>query len=210
LRPVFHVPGFTANFALVPDLGEGAFHLRQELRKAGRQGRFLGVDYDVHRPVQHSQFLSHRFPHPPPETIPLDSTPQGSAYRESHADITRRLRCATVPEEHRQVTRENTPTFAIDSVKGSVFQEPHVPRKTVCALRHPLLPLSALHRRSMEWEGRVYSRNPGLTDTRLRPLARRRDNTARPLLVFMRVRNPCVFERLRRFGWNVRFGMEDS
>ena len=42
---------------------------------------------------------------------------------------------------------------------------------------------------------------------RLRPLARRRDNTARPLLVFMRERNPCVFERRRRLGWNVRFGI---
>ena len=53
-----------------------------------------------------------------------------------------------------------------------------------------------------------YSRNPGLTETRLRPLARRREITALPCLVFMRVRKPCTFERLRRFGWNVRFGME--
>jgi hypothetical protein len=56
----------------------------------------------------------------------------------------------------------------------------------------------------------VYSRNPGFTETRLRPLARRRDNTAAPLLVFMRVRNPCFFERLRRFGWKVRLGMKNS
>jgi hypothetical protein len=27
-------------------------------------------------------------------------------------------------------------------------------------------------------------------------------------LVFMRVRNPCFFERLRRFGWKVRLGMK--
>jgi hypothetical protein len=40
-----------------------------------------------------------------------------------------------------------------------------------------------------------YSRKPGFTDTRLRPLARRREITAAPLLVFIRVRNPCVFER---------------
>jgi hypothetical protein len=55
----------------------------------------------------------------------------------------------------------------------------------------------------------IYSRKPGFTDTRLRPLARRRDNTAAPLLVFMRVRNPCFFERLRRFGWKVRLGMKN-
>lgn len=53
-----------------------------------------------------------------------------------------------------------------------------------------------------------YSRNPGFTETRLRPLARRRASTARPLLVFIRVRKPCVFERRRRLGWKVRFGMK--
>jgi hypothetical protein len=35
-----------------------------------------------------------------------------------------------------------------------------------------------------------YSRKPGFTETRLRPLERRREMTARPLFVFMRVRNP--------------------
>ena len=54
----------------------------------------------------------------------------------------------------------------------------------------------------------TYSLNPGFTETLLRPLARRREMTARPLLVFIRVRKPCVFERWRRFGWNVRFGMK--
>jgi hypothetical protein len=54
----------------------------------------------------------------------------------------------------------------------------------------------------------AYSRNPGFTETLLRPFARRREITARPLFVFIRVRNPCVFERLRRLGWNVRLGMK--
>ena len=56
----------------------------------------------------------------------------------------------------------------------------------------------------------VYSRWPAFTETRLRPLARRRDSTARPLLVFIRDRKPCVFERRRRLGWNVRFGIENG
>jgi len=59
-------------------------------------------------------------------------------------------------------------------------------------------------------KGEVYSRKPGFTETRLRPLARRRDSTWAPLLVFIRVRNPCFFERLRRFGWKVRLGMKNS
>src|SRR5262245_10659095 len=37
------------------------------------------------------------------------------------------------------------------------------------------------------------------------PLARRRLRTRRPLFVFMRDRNPCVFLRRRTFGWNVLF-----
>ena len=35
-----------------------------------------------------------------------------------------------------------------------------------------------------------YSRNPGFTETRLRPLARRREITFLPPWVFMRLRNP--------------------
>ena len=53
-----------------------------------------------------------------------------------------------------------------------------------------------------------YSRKPGFTETRLRPLARRRERTFWPPWVFMRVRNPCFFDRLRRLGWNVRLGIE--
>src|SRR5215469_13033926 len=52
----------------------------------------------------------------------------------------------------------------------------------------------------------LYSRNPGFTDTRLRPFALRREMTPRPPCDFIRVRKPWVFERRRRFGWNVRFG----
>jgi hypothetical protein len=48
--------------------------------------------------------------------------------------------------------------------------------------------------------GQDQSRKPGFTETRFRPLARRRDKTAWPLLVFILVRKPCVLERRRRFG----------
>lgn len=61
--------------------------------------------------------------------------------------------------------------------------------------------------------GRVFNKSEILalfncsiyTARRLRPLARRAFNTARPLLVFMRTRNPWV--RLRRVtdGWYVLF-----
>ena len=45
----------------------------------------------------------------------------------------------------------------------------------------------------------------GQTVSRFRPFARRRFNTFRPPFVFMRSRNPWVFARRRRLGWNVRF-----
>ena len=40
---------------------------------------------------------------------------------------------------------------------------------------------------------KLYSRKPGFTETRLRPLARRREITFWPPWVFMRVRKPCFF-----------------
>jgi hypothetical protein len=55
-----------------------------------------------------------------------------------------------------------------------------------------------------------YSRKPGFTETRFRPLARRREITFLPPWVFMRVRKPCFLLRLRRLGWNVRLGMKNS
>jgi hypothetical protein len=55
-----------------------------------------------------------------------------------------------------------------------------------------------------------YSRKPGFTETRFRPLARRRESTFWPPWVFMRVRKPCFLTRLRRLGWNVRLGMKNS
>ena len=46
-----------------------------------------------------------------------------------------------------------------------------------------------------------------LTVSFLRPMARRREITARPSAVFMRVRKPWVFARRRLFGWKVRLGI---
>lgn len=44
----------------------------------------------------------------------------------------------------------------------------------------------------------------GQTLTRARPLRRRAASIARPARLRMRSLNPCVFARLRLFGWNVR------
>jgi hypothetical protein len=46
-----------------------------------------------------------------------------------------------------------------------------------------------------------------LTVSFLRPIARRREITAWPSEVFIRVRNPCVLARRRLFGWKVLLGI---
>ena len=43
------------------------------------------------------------------------------------------------------------------------------------------------------------------TVRRARPLARRRASTLRPSADAMRARKPCLFTRLRLWGWNVLF-----
>ena len=48
-------------------------------------------------------------------------------------------------------------------------------------------------------------RQHGQADSRLRPLARRPARIARPALVRIRSRKPCVLARRRLFGWKVRF-----
>ena len=62
------------------------------------------------------------------------------------------------------------------------------------------------------WEIRTWSQPIGCRQHRVtyaeivaRPLARRRDSTARPPFVDMRARKPCFLARLRTFGWKVRF-----
>ncbi len=57
-------------------------------------------------------------------------------------------------------------------------------------------------------ERRTVADAPDQAERRFRPRARRARNTARPPLVRMRRRKPWVLERLRVFGWYVRFNEE--
>lgn len=66
--------------------------------------------------------------------------------------------------------------------------------------------------RPPEGAGRPVGRHDGsryleatVAARRLRPFARRRFRIARPDLVFIRSRKPCLRRRLIRLGWNVRF-----
>src|SRR3954469_23206683 len=105
-------------------------------------------------------------------------------------------------EEYRHAGRKVPPTLLVNALEVSMLQKPR--RLGKCD--GSLVLRTAVHVGLSE--SGCYSRKPGFTETRLRPLARRRDSTACPLLVFIRERKPCFFTRLRRSGWNVRFGME--
>jgi hypothetical protein len=87
-----------------------------------------------------------------------------------------------------------------------------LPRPEIFAAKIVVVKIVAIKVSTVEVSGtrKSYSRNPGFTETRFRPLARRREITFWPPWVFMRVRNPCFLLRLRRLGWNVRLGMKDS
>jgi hypothetical protein len=81
------------------------------------------------------------------------------------------------------------PPLAVNAIKIRVLQQsgcPWKPRGTVLLV--VVLSFGFHGEKSQAY--RDYSRKPGFTETRLRPLARRRDSTARPLFVFIRVRNP--------------------
>src|SRR3954469_5080611 len=105
-------------------------------------------------------------------------------------------------EKHRHAGRKVPPPLLVDTLKVGMLQKPR--RLGKCS--GSLVLRTAVHV-GLSGSG-CYSRKPGFTETRLRPLARRRDNTACPLLVFIRERKPCFLTRLRRLGWNVRLGME--
>ncbi len=63
----------------------------------------------------------------------------------------------------------------------------------------------SVRRRSRESAGSTQISDPiGQAESLSRPLARRAPRIARPALVRMRSRKPCVLARRRLFGWNVR------
>ncbi len=69
------------------------------------------------------------------------------------------------------------------------------------ALPRSILALgSHLGRHQRDGRGRPAMAPLRQTDSRFRPLARRRARTARPLFVLIRTRNPCVLFRWRLFG----------
>src|SRR3954471_6245319 len=123
-----------------------------------------------------------RLSHPPLAPVAGYRSAEHLTYRQSHARSAGHL---AFQEKHCHAGRKVPPPLLVDTLKVGMLQKP--PRLGKCS--GSLVLRTAVHN---GFSGkRLYSRKPGFTETRLRPLARRRDNTACPLLVFIRERKPC-------------------
>ena|SRR5579871_673007 len=197
-----------------------------QLRESQIQNAFARIEHNIEWPFTSRRGKPHRFPHSPLDSVAFDRAAQHFSDRETHARAA--LRCAIVlaPQvKDRHVAGKLPPAALVYPLKIRMLQQAlrlrdlagggHVCRHSRLIGRtsrhdqdsYQLTIFGHLGSRVEQARFVAYSRKPGFTETRLRPLARRRESTARPLLVFMRERKPCVFERRRRLGWNVRFGM---
>src|ERR1700732_5020172 len=137
--------------------------------------------------------VPHGRAHASANAITIHGSAQNLAYGEAYTGASGVL-ALTIKSRH--IPGKVFPALLVDHLKVSMLQQSRVPGE---ALRHFFR--SFIHGWSGRQNGhcrRNYSRKPGFTETRLRPLARRRDSTALPLFVFIRVRKPCTLERRRR------------
>lgn len=176
-----------------------------EPRKLDGANRLLGMQNDVQWQADGVQLTLHGCTQPPPYSVSLYSIPQNLANCKAYA---RAPIIVAMAIEGRHIPRKIFFAFSVHSLKIRVSQQSRGPGELLPMLFLVLVHIVACMATAREIVQAGYSRYPGLTETRLRPLARRRESTACPLLVFIRVRNPCVLERRRRLGWNVRFGIE--
>jgi len=178
--------------------------LRLQPDKLDRMNGFLGMQNNIQRQAERREAPSHCGPHPASYSVSFHRATQNFAHREAYA---RTLIIAPAPIKGRYVPRKIFSAFFVHSLKIRMSQQSRASEELLSMLFLAMVHIVAC----IQWRENLqagYSRNPGLTETRLRPLARRRDRTACPLFVFIRVRKPCVLERWRRLGWNVRFGIE--
>jgi len=197
---------------------ESPLHFVQHNRELSSQQRLPRIDDHVHVTGARPLRQPYRFPQPPLHTIAHHRATQCPPHCKSHARArTPRGRPRQIKHSHR--SGKMPPPLLVNPLKIGMAQKSTAARETNLLpprLRSVRLFLGSggahgdcLGRESDRDEFR-YSRKPGFTETRLRPLARRRDSTFWPPWVFMRVRKPCFLDRLRRLGWNVRLGMKSS
>src|SRR5262247_2935460 len=125
--------------------------------------------------------LAYSLAHPALDSIAHDRCSECAPYGKADARSSRPLRVCPPEKEDGHVAGKVSPASFVHLFKIGVLQKACRFGKTFA--------------RRFVRRHRSYSRKPGFTVTRLRPLARRRESTAFPLLVFMRLRKPCFLER---------------
>lgn len=152
------------------------------------------MQHDIHGATYDPKMVGNGSTHSALYTVANHSSSQCLSHGKSDArPKTVRPRAHSI--QRSDIAGKAFPGFFIYALKIRMLQQTRAPGKSCGALWRNLV--SGQLQLSGEEN---YSRKPGFTETRLRPLARRRERTARPLLVFIRVRKPCVLDRRRRLG----------
>jgi hypothetical protein len=164
--------------------GNGGPELVLELGEGGLVELAPRHDHDVEsgrQPAVAPEDLTHQALCP----VALDRAPELAGCRNPQAPV---LEVVREGEQRERAARRSGP-MVIDPPELGAFLEP-LPRSEALIGCHP---------HAGRWAYRYD------TDSRFRPLARRRFKTIRPFFVLIRTRNPWVRRRRRRLGWNVRF-----
>jgi len=171
--------------------GKNLFQFRLKTDKLERLNGLPGMQDNVQRQAERREAPLYRGPKPAPYSIPFHRPPQNLAYCETYA---RPLGIIAAAVEGGYVPRKIFSAFLVHSLKIRMFQQSRASGELLSILFLAMVHFLAC----TQWRESLqagYSRKPGFTETRLRPLARRLDSTACPLFVFIRVRKPCVLER---------------
>jgi hypothetical protein len=149
-------------------------HFPVQVRNRGIEGFAPWIDYDGPLWAQPIEVEAHRFADPPFDTVTHHGFTQGAGT--SEADM-RSVALLFKDAESREEGTGEPGALIVNTAEVFGTQEADTFRET----------------RDGDYPSE-------LTVSFLRPRARRRARTARPFLVSMRERNPCVLARWRLFG----------
>jgi len=167
-------------------------HFPLQLFRRGIQHRTSRVNYNIPPAVDFRQPQSQQLAKPPSGPISLHRLAKSPRHGKSNPRpfALRAIRTQAKRGKKRRGKPDSLPVDPAEvtgSKDSGASGEPKTCRRTSRGASNPHCPVRRTALSS-------------LTVSLCRPLARRRDSTARPSFVFMRSRKPCVLARLRLFG----------
>src|SRR5215469_339344 len=171
-------------------------NFRFQYSKVRGCNRLFRIDHNVHVGAIPDGLQSKCFPQPSLHTIPLHRAAQHFANGKPDAQA---LTLRALQAKNCHMLREVPAALLVYTFKIRAAKQARAVGKFHPLPRTRSTPWGdGVHRsrsensRLFELISECYSRKPGFTETRFRPLARRREITAWPPAVFIRLRNPCV------------------